>query len=423
MSEGESAAASPFEPAHLNAGERVRLRSRTVKVLVAGVALGSTGHIAAVTVAPIVASQLTGSSAFSGVPGAAVVLGAAVGASALSALMARRGRRPGIAAGYGLGVVGALVAIGATVAGLVPALMLGMFLIGFGNSSNQLSRYVAADMYPFHRRAATIGTVVWAATVGAVLGPTLIGPSGVVAEAFGLPALTGAYLVPIAFVGSAAILSFVMLRPDPFALADAIHDPMSPGATPVRELLRRPTVAAALVGLVASQVVMVLIMTMTPVHMTAHGHHVESVGLVISGHTFGMFALSPVSGRLTDRFGSPTVIAAGLIVTAAASILAAVSPPDGGVLLFLALFLLGYGWNLGFVAGSTMLTRGVDIADRTRLQGAADSLIWSSSALASLSSGVVLAFASYAALGLLGAALVVIPLWVVLSRRPALSGA
>jgi len=144
---------------------------------------------------------------------------------------------------------------------------------------------------------------------------------------------------------------------------------------------------------------------------------------VISGHTFGMYALSPVSGRLTDRFGSPTVIATGLTVTASASILAAVAPPDGGVLLFLALFLLGYGWNLGFVAGSTMLTHGVDVADRTRLQGAADSLIWSSSALASLGSGIVLAYASYAALGLLGAALVVIPLWIIVSRRPALSGA
>ena len=423
MSEADPAAEAAFAPARVAEVDRLRLRRRTVRVLAAGVALGSTGHIAAVTVAPIVASQLAGTSALSGVPGAAVVLGAAVGASALSALMARRGRRPGITAGYGIGVIGAFVAIGATVAGFVPALMLGMFLIGFGNSSNQLSRYVAADMYPFHRRAAMIGTVVWAATVGAVLGPNLVAPSAVVAEAIGLPPLTGAYLVPIAFVGTAAVLSFVMLRPDPFALADAVHDPTLTSMTSVRELVRRPTVAAALIGLVASQVVMVLIMTMTPVHMTAHGHHVESVGLVISAHTFGMFALSPLSGRLTDRFGSPTVIAAGLIVTAAASILAAVAPPDGGVLLFLALFLLGYGWNLGFVAGSTMLTHGVDIADRTRLQGAADSLIWSSSALASLGSGIVLAFASYAALGLLGAALIVIPLWIFVTRRKELIAA
>ena len=410
-----SIALSPSRLAHL--------RQRTIWTLVAGVAIGSTGHIAAVTVGTIVAAEITGSSALAGLPAASVILGSALGSVLLSMLMARRGRRPGLSLGYVISVIGAFVAASAVVSQSLPTLILGTMLIGFGNSSNQLSRYVAADMYPFHRRAATIGTVVWAATVGAVLGPNLVGPSGNVATALGLPPLTGAYLVPIVFVGAAAILSFVALRPDPYALADAVHDPMDPGTTPVRELVRRPTVAAALIGLVASQVVMVLIMTMTPVHMIAHGHHIETVGIVISGHTFGMYALSPLSGRLTDRFGSPTVIAAGLTVTASASVLAALAPPDGGVLLFLALFLLGYGWNLGFVAGSTMLTHGVDIADRTRLQGAADSLIWSSSALASLGSGIVLAYASYAALGLLGAAFVVIPLWIIVSRRPALSAA
>ena len=137
---------------------------------------------------------------------------------------------------------------------------------------------------------------------------------------------------------------------------------------------------------------MVLIMTMTPVHMTAHGHHVEAVGLVISAHTFGMFALVAAVGPADRPIRQPHGHRRGPDRDRpAASILAAVAPPDGGVLLFFALFLLGYGWNLGFVAGSTMLTQGVDVADRTRLQGAADSLIWSSSALASLGSGVVLA--------------------------------
>lgn len=191
----------------------------------------------------------------------------------------------------------------------------------------------------------------------------------------------------------------------------------------IRDVLRRPSVAAALVALVASQAVMVLIMTMTPVHMTAHGHHVESIGLVISGHTFGMFALAPISGRLSDRFGSGRVILAGLLVLAGASLLAAVAPADGGVVLFVALFLLGFGWNLGFVAGSTLLTRGVDVADRTRVQGLADSLIWSSAAVASLGSGIVLAFASFTALSLLGCALVILPLWLVVARRRAIAAA
>jgi MFS family permease len=162
---------------------------------------------------------------------------------------------------------------------------------------------------------------------------------------------------------------------------------------------------------------MVLIMTMTPLHMTDHGHDLAAVGLVISGHTFGMFALSPLSGRLTDRFGSPPVMIAGLGVVGAASLLSAVAPADGGILLFLALFLLGYGWNMGYVAGSALLSSGLSLVERTRIQGATDALIWSSAAAASLSSGLVVAVAGYTALGLLGAALVVVPAWIVVGRH------
>ncbi len=117
------------------------------------------------------------------------------------------------------------------------------------------------------------------------------------------------------------------------------------------------------------------------------------------------------------------VILAGLATVAAAAILAAVAPPSGGVVLFLALFLLGYGWNLGYVAGSALLTSGLSLAERTRIQGVTDGLIWSSAAAASLGSGVVLAFASFAALGLLGAALVVVPFTIVLARRSAVAAA
>jgi MFS family permease len=175
------------------------------------------------------------------------------------------------------------------------------------------------------------------------------------------------------------------------------------------------------VALVAGQFVMVLIMTMTPLHMTDHGHDLAAVGLVLSGHTFGMFGLSPISGRLTDRFGSVPVILAGLAVVALASVLAAIAPPDGGAILFLALFLLGYGWNLGYVAGSALLTHGLSLAERTRVQGLTDGLIWSSAAVASLGSGIVLAYAGYAILGLMGAGLVVVPILLVIARRTAVA--
>jgi MFS family permease len=403
------------------------LRRRTVGSLVAGVALGSTGHIAAVTVATLVAFDLAGSTALSGVPGAGVVIGAAIGATLLSRLMVARGRRIGLATGYGIGVLGALLATVAVITRSFPLLILGTTLIGFGNASNQLSRYAAADLYPATRRATAIGIVVWGATFGAVVGPNLIGVAGTAGESIGLPPLAGAYLLPIVFVSAAAILSFVVLRPDPYTLADTSDpsDTMPPDRDrpPLERLLRRPNVPIAIVSLVTVQVVMVLIMTMTPLHMTGHHHDLAAVGLVLSAHTFGMFALSPISGRLTDRFGPIRIVIGGLAVTAFAAGLSAVAPPEGDVVLFIALFLLGYGWNLGFVAGSTLLTKGLALAERTRIEGVTDSLIWSSAAAASLGSGVVVAAAGYTTLGILGAALVVVPIWLVLSRRAALEAA
>jgi MFS family permease len=397
------------------------VRKRTIWTLVAGVAIGSTGHIAAVTVGTIVAAEIAGTAALAGLPAASVVLGSAIGSALLSLLMVRTGRRrAGLSAGYVISVCGAIVAAAAVVTVSLPLLVLGTLMIGFGNSSNQLSRYAAADLVPLGRRASTIGIVVWGATVGAVVGPNLVAFSAEVAVNFGLPELAGPYLLPIVFVGAAAILSFAMLRPDPFEIADhssgGTSDPNEP--TPrLADLLRRPAVLAAIVALVTGQVVMVLIMTMTPLHMTSHGHGLAAVGFVISGHTFGMFALSPLSGRLTDRYGSPIVITAGLIVLAVSSVMAAIAPPDGGAMLFIALFLLGYGWNLGFVAGSAMLAGNLAIPERTRLQGFTDSFIWSSAAAASLSSGIVVDWAGYATLGLIGAGLIAIPAIVLFGTR------
>jgi MFS family permease len=398
---------------------REGLRRRTVGVLFAGVALGSTGHIAAITVTSIVALELGGDRTLAGLPAALVVFGAAVGATVLGWVMGRWGRRPGLAGGYLVGVVGALVAVVGIVAHSFPVLLAGCLAIGFGNSSNQLSRYAAADMYPSTRRASAIGLVVWGATVGAVVGPNLIGISGDVAASLGLPRLSGPYLVPLVLVGIAALLSFVLLRPDPLELADQSDDQGRRALPPARlgAVLRRPTVALAVMALIAGQFVMVLIMTMTPLHMTDHGHNLGAVGVVISAHVFGMFALSPISGRLTDRFGSLAVIFGGLAMILGSALLSAVAAPTEQLVLLVALFLLGWGWNLGFVAGSSMLTSAVSTTERARIQGVSDALIWSTSAIASLGSGVLLGAWGFAALGIIGSVIVGVVGAVVLLRR------
>jgi MFS family permease len=400
------------------------LRTRMRWTLFAISALGSTGYIAAVTVGTLVAADIRGDATLGGVPTAAATVGTATAAGLLSGLMLRVGRRAGLIGGLSVGLVGAVLAVAAVIGESILLLLLASALTGFANGVSNLGRYVAADLVPQERRASAIGTVVWGSTIGAVSGPNLVAPAGAAAESIGLPPLAGAYLLTVVFIGLAAVLAFVLLRPEPYALADRSALEMRPDGDPapsVRSILARSSVLVALVTLVIGQVVMVLIMTMTPIHLADHGHGLATVGFVLSAHTFGMFALSPISGRLTDRFGSLAVIAAGLSTLAAAGFLAAFAPPDGGILLTLALFLLGYGWNLGFVAGSTLLTRGLALGERTRVQGVADGLVWSSAAIASLMSGVIVAGASYTTLGLLGVALLVPPAVLLVTRRGALA--
>jgi MFS family permease len=398
------------------------LRRRMVWTLFAISALGSTGYIAAVTAGTLAAAEMSGSAAPGGLPTAVSTLGTATAAALLSFLMLRVGRRPGLLLGIAVGIVGAGVAFGGILAASLPILLAGSALAGFANGAGQLGRYVAADLAPPGQRARTIGTVVWGSTIGAVGGPNLVAPAGAVAESLGVPPLAGSYLLTLVFVGMAWAIAFVFLRPEPYDLADpSALAPHPEGTAPssVAALLQTPSVFVALATLAAGQVVMVLIMTMTPLHLTGHGHGLATVGVVLSAHTFGMFALSPITGRLVDRFGSPPIIGAGLITLAVAALIAAAAPPSGDAILTLALFLLGYGWNLGFVAGSSLLTTGLTLGERTRVQGVADGMIWTSAALASLSSGLIVAGAGYTALGLLGAALLIPSAAVLVARRGA----
>ncbi|HJP88279.1 MAG TPA: MFS transporter [Candidatus Limnocylindrales bacterium] len=407
------------EAAHLDQAAIASARTRTRWALFLGVAIGSTGHIAAVTVGAIVGAELLGNKTLAGAPGAAITMGAALGAIGLSWLMARRGRRLGLTSGYLVGLLGATLAVLAVVSRSFPLLILGTFLIGFGNSSNNLSRYAAADLVHGNERSVAIGSVVWGSTIGGIVGPLLVPVSFKIAAAIGLPEHAGPYLVPMFFVTIAATLSYLLLRPDPFALAYEAHveRPADHVATPVRSILLRPSVIGAFVALIAGQVTMTLIMTMTPIHLEDHHHPIEVVGVVISAHVMGMFAFAPISGLITRRFGALSTILLGSVVLISSSMLAALAPPDNSALLTVALFLLGWGWNLGFVAGSTMLSSGVDLSERARVQGVADAVIWTTAAAASLGSGAVVAAAGYTTLGFIGVAIVLLPVWLLLTRR------
>jgi MFS family permease len=388
-----------------------RHRSRALATYFTAAALTSIAYIATFTVASLAAPEITGSAGSSGWPSAVAVAGTALAASLLSSVMARRGRRAGIVLGFSVAVAGGALAVLAVVAVSLPLLLAASALVGFGNAGANLSRYAAADLFPVEHRAGALGFVVWGSTIGAVVGPNLVAPAGAISPNIGLVPLAGGFAM--AFLFLLAALGVAALGPRP-PIQQHLDEPIRPaGQHPasqrrlLADLMRRSRGRTALVALVTSQLVMTLIMTMTPYHLHAEGHGLETVGLVISAHTFGMFAFSPLSGRLTDRFGANAMVLAGFAVLAAAGLLAAVMP-EGGATLSIPLFLLGVGWNLAFVAGSSLLASEAPLGDRARLQGASDALVWATAAAASFASGYVVLTASYAFLAVVGAGLALI---------------
>jgi MFS family permease len=395
------------------------VRRRLTSVLFGGVALGATAYIAAVTVSTLAAEEILGSATLSGVPSATATLGTAFGATLLTRSVVRRGRRPGLITGYAVGVIGCAVAIAAFGANSFPLLLLGMALLGLGNASTHLARYTAAEMYPQDRRGAALGTVVWAGTIGSVLGPALLQPSGRIAIDLGRSELVGGYLVGFGFLAVAVALYLIALRPDPATLAIDRPDPGTGEKAALGPAFRLPMVRVALTAMIAGQVVMVMIMVSTPLHIHHHGSDLGIVGLVMSAHTLGMFALSPLTGRLADRWGSVSVILLGMGVLGLSALGAAYGPSESTPWLVAVLFGLGFGWNLAFVAGSSLLTTGVGSDIRSRLQGRVDSLTWASAALASVSSGVIYQATDYTMISVIGFLLLAVPLYVVLRNRKA----
>jgi MFS family permease len=400
-----------------------RSRRRATWTVFASVALGSTALFAAFTAAPLAGAEITGSRSLSGIPGAAAVVGTALGSALLSRVMAGHGRRAGLRLGFALGVAGASGAMVGAGSARFDVLLAAMVLVGVGHAANGLGRFAAADMHVASRRAAVLGWVVWAGAIGAALGPSLLDPAEPIASGLGVGALGGGFVVALGFYGAASACA-LLLRPDPSAVAvDDTTAVPEEGSARLGAMLRLPHVRFALVAMVGGQVAMVLIMTMTPLHIAQAGHGLGAVGVVMSAHFLGMFALAPVIGRLVERAGSGSVITVGMVLLTGAAVGAALAPAHGGAALTVSLLLLGLGWSCGFVAGSALLTRGLLYGARVRLQGNVDALVWSSSAVASLGSGVLLDAYGFAVLCACAGAVALGVLAVVAARRSAVEPA
>ncbi|MFG2770131.1 MFS transporter [Streptomyces sp. NPDC048350] len=404
--------ARPAEiPAAAAASAPPALLRRIQAVLIATQILGGLGIATGIALAAVLAKDVSGTEALSGLASTATVAGPALLAMPLAALMGSRGRRPGLVLAYLIGALGAGVAVLGAVVNSFPLLLVGMVGFGAASSANLAARFAAADLVEPHHRGRAISTVVWATTIGAVLGPNIAAPAGKSVAGLGIPATAGPFVWAAGAFLIAALVVALLLRPDPLLTARALAGPEeSQGAegrslrAGVRAVRKSPGARLALVTVTVSHTAMVSIMSMTPVALSHHGAGIELIGLVISGHIAGMYAFSPVMGWLSDRLGRLSVIglAVGLLSTAA--LLAGTAGPSHGQTAA-GLFVLGLGWSAGLVSGSALLTDSVPQAARAAAQGLSDFIMNTAAGLGGLMAGLIVARAGYGWLNLVGACL------------------
>ena len=363
----------------------------------------SAGYLAGFTVLTILGEALSGNAALAGIPAALVMIGRAIGPIPIARVMDAFGRRPAIAGGYALGAVGGLIAALAISAESYSLLLFGAVLLGIARSSGDMSRYVAAEIFPSDQRGRVIGIIVFAATIGAVGGPLLVVFTTGPARSIGLPEFAGPWIATSIALLFAALVTWVFLRPDPqdLALTDrVIEDDPGGACDSMSSALANGSIQVGILAMLVGQAAMTLVMVVAPLHMHGEAHSANTISLAMTVHVVGMFALAPVTGRLVDALGSQIVILLGGFFLLLASVLASM---DAGLgTMFPSVFLVGYGWNACYVGGSSLLAKGIAVRIRSRVQGRIEALTAIIGALSSVVAGPLLVGGS--GMGWVGAA-------------------
>ncbi|MBI3739595.1 MAG: MFS transporter [Chloroflexi bacterium] len=375
--------------------------------------LASAGFIAASTLNSIVGAKLANNPSLAGVPTATYLLAGALSAFGWGYVNDAVGRRLGLTMGLFIGVIGSGVAFFAISKESFVIFLIGMILMGIANAAVQLGRFAAAEVNPPAQRGRAISNVVIGGTIGSVVGPFVAGPAGKFFLPLAGDELAGAYAISLILFAIGALVVFLGLRPDPrevgrqvaeqFPQTAAIDGP----ARSVFEIFGQPAALVALLAMVLGQMVMVLVMVITSLHMKDHQHMLGDISVVISAHTFGMYAFSILSGQLADRWGRRPVIIAGSGTLILACLAATISPDV--LPLGVALFLLGLGWNFCYVGGSTLLADQLSPAERAHTQGFNDLMVGLASAIGSLSSGLIFAAMGYVVMAYISAGVAILP--------------
>ncbi|MFC8229238.1 MFS transporter [Streptomyces sp. NPDC057287] len=405
----------------ITASDLPALQRRTSSVLIGSQILGGLGVAIGIALAPVLAAEVSGSEALSGLAPTASVAGTALLSLPLAALMASRGRRPGLVLAYLIGALGACLVVTATVVDSFPLLLLGMAGFGAGSSANLQARFAAADLAEPDRRGRAISTVIWATTIGSVLGPNIAAPAGRAFRGTAVPETAGPFAWAAGIFLLTGLLVAALLRPDPLLTARALA-PQDSGSAANRSLRAgiaavraSPMARLALVTIAVSHTVMVSIMVMTPVHLGHHGADIQLIGLVISVHIAGMYAFSPVMGRLADKAGRLPVIGLSAGLLCCAAVLAGTSG-GGHARTAAGLFVLGLGWSAGLVGGSALLTESVPQAARAAAQGLSDLTMNTAAGIGGAVAGVIVSGLGYGWLNAIAACLL-LPSAVLALRR------
>ncbi len=380
------------------------LQRKTVRVLTAGQVLSGFGLGSTLSIGSLLAQDLTGSTAWAGAAATFSTLGAATWAIPLARRAYAKGRRVALASGAAIAITGATLIITATAIRFFPLLLLALFLLGAGSATGLQARFAATDPPSTKSTGRDLSVVVWATTVGAVIGPNLFGPGEIIGGWLGLPHMTGPFFLTILSQIAASSVFWFGLRPDPLLTAQQLGDaraakPKLSIGSAIQTLREYPKAAYAVASIALSHMVMVSVMSMTPAHLKEHGATLVVVGFTISIHIAGMYAFSPIFGWLSDKIGKIQTVVLGQAIFIAALLFAGIGSEDHQSVL-IGLFLLGLGWSAATVSASALLTSSLPIELKTNVQGLSDSLMNLSGAFGGAIAGSIMAALMFVGLNL-----------------------